>query len=380
MTLRTRLRRWAVWRRLHLTPFGHVLLVGALAAAMLGVDTTRTTAYQVFSLLAALLLVAGLALRRLRVAAEVQRQLPTFATQGQPFSYVLTFSRLTMPTTGLQLFEQFRHDAAPTDLVEAHWTSDRQASVTWSPIRRGIWRSDQIYLCRTDPLGIFRTLSALPCPGRLIVLPAPLVIDPPRLPGQRRYQPGGISQSSSIGDSTEFIGLRDYRPGDPLHRIDWKGFARTGHPVVREYQDEYFTRYALVLDTDLPPRDTLRLDRAVAAAIALATQIDLQETLLDLMIVGTQTIHLTAGRGQLQLPDLLEILASAEARPGGLQALHTTLDTLLPQLTAVVLVLVCWNEDRQALVDTLRQQGVVVEVYVAEPLRTAGPAWLHNIP
>ena len=45
------------------------------------------------------------------------------------------------------------------------------------------------------------------------------------------------------------MSLRDYRPGDPLQRIHWKSFARTGDPVVREYQDEFFERHALILDT-----------------------------------------------------------------------------------------------------------------------------------
>ena len=43
--------------------------------------------------------------------------------------------------------------------------------------------------------------------------------------------------------------MRDYRPGDPLRRIHWKSWAKTGRPVVKEYQDEFFVRHGLILDT-----------------------------------------------------------------------------------------------------------------------------------
>src|SRR5207237_287835 len=79
---------------------------------------------------------------------------------------------------------------------------------------------------------------------------------PPRHPvrrftlaGARRFQKGGVSLASRVGESEEFVSLRDYRPGDPLRLIHWKSWARRGRPVVKEFQDEFFVRYGLVLDT-----------------------------------------------------------------------------------------------------------------------------------
>src|SRR2546430_12423661 len=34
-----------------------------------------------------------------------------------------------------------------------------------------------------------------------------------------------------------------------LRRVHWRSAARVGRPVVKEYQDEFFVRHALVLDT-----------------------------------------------------------------------------------------------------------------------------------
>ena len=37
---------------------------------------------------------------------------------------------------------------------------------------------------------------------------------------------GGNAQQSTIGGGLELHHLRDYRPGDPRHTIDWKASAR----------------------------------------------------------------------------------------------------------------------------------------------------------
>ena len=55
--------------------------------------------------------------------------------------------------------------------------------------------------------------------------------------------------ASSVGESEEFVSLRDYRRGDPMRHIHWKSWAKTGKPIVKEFQDEFFVRHALILDT-----------------------------------------------------------------------------------------------------------------------------------
>src|SRR6185436_5709140 len=132
------------------------------------------------------------------------------------------------------------------------------------------------------------------------------------LPGSRRYQQGGVALASSVGDSEEFVGLRDYRPGDPLQRIHWKSFVRAAKPVVREYQDEYFERHALVIDTFAKGGDERLLEEVVSIAASFAYTIETRECLLDLMFVGAHAYSYTAGRGQLSPGGLLEILAGVQ--------------------------------------------------------------------
>ena len=82
---------------------------------------------------------------------------------------------------------------------------------------------------------------------------------------------GGVSLAASVGDSEEFIGLRDYRPGDPLQKVHWKSFARTGKPIVREFQDEFFERHALILDTSSSRGEDAVFEEAIAVSHAPST-------------------------------------------------------------------------------------------------------------
>jgi hypothetical protein len=73
-----------------------------------------------------------------------------------------------------------------------------------------------------------------------------------------------------VGDSQEFLQLRDYRPGDPVRRIHWPSTARSGRLVVKETGEEYFARIGLVMDTFTGDDDGAILDAAVSVAASLA--------------------------------------------------------------------------------------------------------------
>jgi uncharacterized protein (DUF58 family) len=184
-------------------------------------------------------------------------------------------------------------------------------------------------------------------------------VPPLALPGTRRYQPGGIALASSVGDSEEFVSLREYRPGDPLKRIHWRSSARVGRAVVREHQDEFFVRHGLVLDTFMPVGAEDRFEDAVSVAASFAAGVRAQESLLDLMFVGPEAYVFTAGRGLGQLERMLEVLADVRPcldRP--FSALHRLVAERHHALSGVICVFLVWDEARRALVQHLRAFGV----------------------
>jgi uncharacterized protein (DUF58 family) len=58
----------------------------------------------------------------------------------------------------------------------------------------------------------------------------------------------GLHKSPYHGFSVEFAEHREYTPGDPLKRIDWRAFGRTDRLFVKLFEDETNVRCYLLLD------------------------------------------------------------------------------------------------------------------------------------
>lgn len=227
-----------------------------------------------------------------------------------------------------------------------------------------------------------RSLSRQAEAANLLVLPKRYALPPIPLPGTRQYQQGGVALASSIGHSEEFVGLRDYRPGDSLRNIHWKSFARVGEPVVREYQDEFFERHALVLDTfPTAHHDPQAFEECVSIASSFAFTVNTQECLLDLLFVGEKPHCFTSGRGQMTTQGLLEVLAGVQpSHLKSFQALHDAVIERHSGMTGSICILLCWDEDRQNFVQHLRKLGVPVLVLVVSNVGVEHrPPWVHVI-
>lgn len=209
------------------------------------------------------------------------------------------------------------------------------------------------------------------------------------LPGSMKYQLGGVSMASSVGESEEFVALREYRPGDPLRRMHWKSFAKLGKPIVKEYQDEFFVRHALVLDTFGGPAEEELFEEAVSVAASLAYTIQNQDSLLDLMFVGPQAYCFTSGRGVGHIEQILEVLASVQlCREKEFGALEGLVLTHAADLSGCLCVFLRWDEPRQRLVKAMLSHGVPLRVFVVTaddqalpsgPM-AAQPGKLHALP
>ena len=101
----------------------------------------------------------------------------------------------------------------------------------------------------TFPLNLYRTPAGQSEPWTLLILPNFHPLQGIDVPIGARYQPGGIALTSNLGESPEYIGNREYVSGDSIRHIDFRAWARLSMPAVREYQEEYYCRIALVLDT-----------------------------------------------------------------------------------------------------------------------------------
>ncbi len=411
------IREWILRR---FTWPGLLILFGMIASAVVGLDTNRSLAYQVFTFLVCILVLSMLFSLRFRADVQVQRTLPKFGTVGEPLVYRLEIvNRGRKPLRNLVILElpedprpayreflQIREPGEtrrnPFDRIMGFYRwewlvsrnrravfhqqnipviapGDRQTvRMTMTPTARGRIRLDGLTVARPDPLGLFNALKPLTAPASVLVLPKRYPLPGIRLPGIRRYHSGGVALTSSVGDSEEFVSLRDYRFGDSLRRIHWKSWARTGKPVVKEFQGEFFVRYALILDTFTAEPDNA-FEEAVSVAASFACTIQTQESLLDLIFVGTESYCFTTGRGLGQTDRTLEILAAVDNCP------DRTFDELAglvlsraATLSGCVCILLDWDPARESFISRLRGYRIPVLVLVISD-RSTGMATDENI-
>jgi len=395
------------WRTRRFTPAGKAVLAGLVLSAIIGLDTKQTMAYQAFTLFVALLVVEMMFSLFFRFRFRANRILPRFGSADVPFEYQVVVHNLTGRVQhGLWLFENFEeacpgyHDfmaASEPDEKKRNrfdrafgyyrwlWLVSRRTQATAQakplpslaarsetrfafeilPSQRGVIRLTGLTIARPGPLGLFYARRTVSIPQSTVILPKRYNLPPIGLAGSRQYQSGGVALASSVGDSEEFVSLRDYRPGDPLRKIHWKSWAKAGKPVVKEYQDEYFLRHALVLDTFQTTADSDALEEAVSIAASLACQIQTQESLLDLMFVGTEAYCFTSGRGLAGTDKLLEILAGVVAcRDKSFDFLTPVVVSRAAQLSSCICIFMEWDQNRKKLVENLRGLDVPTLVMV----------------
>ena len=399
------------WLTRRFTTSGLAVFVCLVISAIVGIDTKQTMAYQIFTFLVSIVVMAMVYSLRFTLSFSANRSLPKFASVGVKLRYTITIENKTSKIQkGLKLLENFadprpnlaefkqtveappgktsfidrafiyyrwlraiaRKEGAITNIVDLSNLlphSQTKVVVEMLPLHRGVVRLTGVTLARSDPFGLFNAFKTIALPQSLLVLPKRYELPPIQLPGARRYQSGGVSLTSSVGDSAEFMSLRDYRPGDPLRKIHWKSWAKINKPVVREEQDEFFVRHALILDTFQTNKYSEILEEAIAIAASFACNLPTQESLLDLMFIGLEAYCFTAGRGLGNQEKMLELLASVNAcQYKSFDYLTKTVMTRVSMLSGCICILIDWDEARKKLISYLQELGIptLVLVVVAE--------------
>ena len=390
------------WARRRFTLAGLCAAGGFIVAGAVGTDIENTVTYQTFALLLAILVLSVGFSRFFGAKFSVTRSLPRFGTAGQPLHYRVLIKNLTAhPQTGLTLLEDLDDPRPPfqewlaVELAESRRVrpfrvSDRrraspfrrvnvkeaevppllqggeaEVGVELTPLRRGILHFKGVTLARPDPLGLFRSFARTPAAQTVLILPKRHPLPPIALPGTMKYQEGGVALAANVGRSEEFVALREYRHGDPMRHIHWRSWAKTGKPIVKEFEDEFFVRHALVLDTFTDEPHSEVLEEAVSVAASFACAVLTQESLLDLLFVGNQSYCFTAGRGLAHADQMLEILASvANCADKKFETLEQLVLNHISAVSGCICVLQRWDDARKIFVKKLRALGIPLLVLV----------------
>jgi len=370
------LGRWVLftWRR-RITANGRMLLIVLLVSGPVSAAIGIGMPLYYFSVfLFMLLLVGRLGGLLFGPRVELKRDLPERCAAGAEIrvyatvrnrGYLSVFDLAAserMPHMSIELADQPEYvDCLPAGAAG-------ELTYTLRPTLRGVYDFKGPVAMTVFPLGVYHHTRNFADSRRMLVYPRFMPLQAVDLPVGRKHQPGGLQMVSHVGDSEEFLGNREYRPGDRLRDIHHTAWARVGFPVVREFQQEYLCRIAMICDTFLPHqgrRARRDLEAALSLSAAIADVLSRREYVIDIFAAGPDLYHFQAGRSLAYLDNILDILACIEpCRQSPFATIAPAIMEEIGEISTAVMVFLDWNAERETFVRSIREHGVEVKILV----------------
>jgi len=274
------------YRQIYILPTRFGWLVGLLLFAMLLGSLNFNNNLGLFTTF----LVAGIGLLSMHIAhrnldgVRVAGCVPGQAFAGDPLELSISLrDTRDRARRGLVVESKGLPPAAGVDLP----ASASDETILSIPTRdRGWMEIPRIRLRTRHPLGWFEAWSWFWPEHRVLVWPRPADQAPPLLTAGR-----SDSRNRAGDESDEFHGLRDWREGDPLHRIAWKASQRHQHLLARQFTRPERDRIILRL-ADAPGRS---LEDRISILVRWVIEAERNEFEYG-MELGTTNIEPGAGR------------------------------------------------------------------------------------
>ena len=394
--------------RNRITPLGYIVAIALIFAMSLRLGSNENTLFGFIACIMAIFIVSLFSVFFRRGSLSIKRKLPRMGTIGQECIYTIEVTNDSKMPISSAYLRELPSRQVPTEEVFVYsvepgeeernafdrlfvvyrwmWLTESKTSfysidsepvalagekstslkVRIVPRRRGVLPLSNMKLILPDPLFLFqRCKEVKQSEDSIIIFPKRYRIRNLTLIGEAHNQVGGEGQSNQVGQSSEFISLRDYRSGDPLKHLDWKSWAKTGKPVVRQYEDVFYPRHGLVLDTGVHPSKHEEFEEAISVAASFACSIDTNEGLLDLVFIQQGTQVLTVGKGVSPLDEMMEALACAEMQinPEWNELTKQVLQ-VAPELSSCIMVFAEWSEERAKLAGMVAATGTSTLVFL----------------
>ncbi|MGQ0623148.1 MAG: DUF58 domain-containing protein [Sporichthyaceae bacterium] len=264
-----------------LTLRGKSFAVAGLAALGCAIGLGQQDILRVAVLLVSLPLVCAALVARTQHQLGTSRRIdPVRVPVGEEARITLELENSSLVPTGLLLAED---SVAPSMNTRPRFVLDRLEShgrrEVYYRVRsevRGRFPIGPLKVRLTDPFGMCEITRSFAGTDDLIVVPVvqhlPFVV----LGGE--WSGGSDSHPSSIPSAGEDdIGTREYRHGDPLHRVHWRSTARRGELMVRREEHPRQTQATLILDARVNAHVgsglTSSLEWAISAAASLSVHL-----------------------------------------------------------------------------------------------------------
>ena len=243
--------------------------------------------------------------------------------------------------------------------------------------RRGMYRLGPLRVLTGDPFGIFQGSITYNSETSFIVYPP--LLEVPGLP-----LPWGTAQGNSRSSlrtlqiTTDASGIREYAPGDSMHRIHWLSTARRGELHSKEYDLEPSGNLWIVLDMDAAVHfgedEHATEEYAVKLAAALAHRAIRENKAVGLVLHGAEKVVINPSKGARQLWRLMEQFAvtAADGRVA-LQRVMAEVNATLGKGLSVVVITPSTDPSWLNSLALVRQRSSAPSVILLDGASFGGP-------
>ena len=176
----------------------------------------------------------------------------------------------------------------------------------------GVYALGPVSLLTTDAMGLFQAERLVGQVDAFAVFPRAYdLAGLERLGARPSLTPQEVS-AGRPGQSSSYMAVRDYRPGDDLRRIHWPATARRGTPAVKEYEVDLTPHFSLFLDLDRRHRAGMGLKSTLEYIVRTAGSLLWSATrhghVVEVHAEPARTLFVPPGRGELHLAQCLHEL------------------------------------------------------------------------
>lgn len=209
--------------------------------------------------------------------------------------------------------------------------------------RRGLYVLGPVRMQAMDAMGFFPRELILDAFTELLVYPQAVSLQQLALLDEGTIPHVGLETTRRHGVSEEFIGLREYRPGDSPRIVHWPSSARHGRLLVKEFQEERTTLVTLLLDLGrqglVGVGDQTSVEYGIRCCASIAQRAVDRGHQVALYAIGEKVEHLPPGSGTAHLLTLLDRLALLRTKgESGFAAVVGDVAPLLARGSTAVLI------------------------------------------
>lgn len=199
---------------------------------------------------------------------------------------------------------------------------------------RGHFLIGPLLLRQRDNLGFFYKETIIESYSDISVMPSIEELGRLNLMDRTQKTFHGHTNIKDVGEGTEFYSLRDYLPGDPYKKINWKSFAKFDKLIVNEFEMENTAEVFLIVDSRLCTGvGTIflnPLEASVRAAASMTSHFIAKKSKVGIALYSNTLEFLRPALGERQMNQILDMLMDARAM--GSLSVQSVLQIAVPQL------------------------------------------------